>query len=81
MNGFLLPHCALRVVKADRLWPDRIRNQSGMWNGNWTKGEPVLSQMLNDPIIQDVMRSDKVSRHEIGQLFAASSALNPRAAH
>ena len=63
------PHWSLLSLKAAGLWPERTRNRHSARFEQWTAIEPSLSQMLDDPIIQDVMRSDAVARGDIENLF------------
>ena len=50
---------ANRTMPASETVPGRNR-----WLDGW-KGEPMLAEMLDDPIVQILMSHDRVSREEI----------------
>ncbi|MDX1731614.1 MAG: hypothetical protein R3184_10790 [Aurantimonas coralicida] len=67
-------HRQFQDVSANRAGPgtDTVTGRS-RWLDGW-KGEPMLAEMLDDPIVQILMSHDRVSREEIETIASRHAA-------
>ncbi len=70
------PHRSTSDLRSSCLWFEKLRTRSKA--RAHFGAELSLEEMLDDPIVQDLMRSDRVSRHDVEAAISYAAASNRR---
>jgi hypothetical protein len=76
MLSHAFPHRTASELRTSCLWYEKLRAYPLTGTPYDRAAEPTLREMLDDPIIQDLMRSDRVSRGDVESIMAQAAAIN-----